>query len=161
MSDPIRPLGQRILRALLGAWLTCFGLAVAAGFTLGENVTFDLLGVLLILSAALVAAPAVLFVVYVERHPPGAVPREMRRSALGSGLSGLFAAAVLFSFPRPAWIFMAPAAALAAVGALAVFRAVRLAAPDPALAAPALHHRTATTTGVIAIVLFVILAAKL
>ena len=168
MSDPTTPrqfpkaLGQRFLQLLLLGWLACLVLTVAAGFTLGENVMFDLLALLLLLSVALVAAPAVLFLAYAERHAPAAVPREMRRSAIGSGLSGLFAAAVLWSFPRPALLFMVPGAVLAALAALVIIRALRLAPPDAAIAgAPPLRHRGATITGVVTIVLFVILAAKL
>ncbi|HXM39273.1 MAG TPA: hypothetical protein VN908_11525 [Gemmatimonadales bacterium] len=167
MSDPAaarqfpKALGQRFLQLLLLGWLACLVLTVAAGFTLGENVMFDLLSLLLLLSVALVAAPAVLFLAYAERHGPAAVPREMRRSAIGSGLSGLFAAAVLWSFPRPALLFMVPGAVLAALAALVIIRALRLAPPDAIAGAPPLRHRGATITGVVTIVLFVILAAKL
>jgi hypothetical protein len=156
-----RSLGQRFLRLLLGAWLLCLMLAVAAGFLLGENVLFDVLLVLLLLSVALVAAPAVLFLAYAERHPAAAVPQEMRRSAIGSGVSNLFAAAVLWSFPRPALVFVIPAALLAALGAVVIVRVLRLARPDAMIEAPPLRHRGVTVTGVVAIVLFVILAAKL
>jgi hypothetical protein len=164
MNDtiPQKTLGQRVLRLLLWTWLACLALTVAAGFTLGEDVMFDLLALLLLLSAALVAAPAVLFLAYAERRPPATVPRDMRRSAIGSGVSGLFAAVVLWSFPRPALLFMVPGAVLAALGALAIVRAARLAPADAGITgAPALRHRGVTITGVVTIVLFVILAAKL
>ena len=155
-------LGQRVLLVLRVGWLLCLVLTVAAGFLLNEDVVWQLLGVLLVLSVALVAAPGILFLVYAERHPPGSVPREMRRSALGSGASGLFAAAVLWSFPRPAWIFMVPGAVLGVVAAVTIYRALRLAPPDAsAPPAPALRHRGVTVTGVVTIVLFVLLAAKL
>jgi hypothetical protein len=163
-STPQQALGQRFLRLLLGGWLLCLALTVAAGFLLSEDVMFDLLAVLLLVSVALVAAPAVLFLVYAERHPPASVPRGMRTSAIGSGLSGLFAAAVLWSFPRPALIFMVPGAVLAAVAAVAIIRALRLAPPlasPDAAPPPPLRHRGVTVTGVVTIVLFVILAAKL
>lgn len=160
MNQPA--LGQRFLRVLLSTWLLCLVLAVASGFLLGENVLFDLLLVLLLLSVALVAAPAVLFLAYAERHPAAAVPQDMRRSAIGSGVSNLFAAAVLWSFPRPALVFVIPAAVLAALAALVIVRVLRLAPPDTGMTdAPSLRHRGVTVTGVVAVVLFVILAAKL
>jgi hypothetical protein len=157
-----RALGQRFLQLLLWTWLLCLVLAVVAGFTLGEDVLFDLLMVLLLLSVALVAAPAVLFLAYAERHPPTDIPRDMRRSAIGSGLSNLFAAAVLWSFPRPALLFVIPAALLAALAALVIVRTLRLERPETsAMEALPLRHRGVTITGVVTIVLFVILAAKL
>lgn len=159
-----RALGQRFLQVLLWTWLLCLVLAVVAGITMGEDVLFDLLQVLLLLSVTLVAAPAVLFLAYVERHPPAAAPRDMRRSAIGSGVSNLFAAAVLWSFPRPALLFVIPAALLAALAALVIVRVLRLPRPDTAptdVPPPPLRHRGVTITGVVTIVLFVILAAKL
>jgi hypothetical protein len=163
MNEPTpRPLGHRFLQALIYGWLLCLVLTVVAGFTLGEDVMFNLLEVLFVMSAALVASPALLFLWYAERRPPAGMSPDMRRSAIGSAVSCLFAALVLWLFPRPVLLFMVPGTVLAALGAVVIMRVVRLAPADPTLAgAPPLKHRGVSLTGVVTIVLFVILAAKL
>ncbi|MFN2570134.1 MAG: hypothetical protein ABR537_00785 [Gemmatimonadales bacterium] len=161
-APPQKALGQRVLQFLLYAWLLCFAVTIAAGFLINEDVMFKLLALLLVLSAALVASPGVVFLIYTARHPATGIPREMRRSAVGSGLTCLFAALMLWLFPRPALLFMIPGALLAALGAVVLVRTLRLARPDPALlTAPPLRHRGVSITGAVAIFLFVILAAKL
>jgi hypothetical protein len=151
----------RSLKLLLWAWLACLVAAVIGGVMQGEDLAFRLLGILALLSVALVATPAVRFTSYVVRHGAAAVPREMRRSAAGSGAGNLFAGVWIWTLPGRPPLFTAIAVGLAALGAFVIGRVLTLAAPDAASAtAPPLRHRGATLTGVVAIFLLVIGYAK-
>jgi len=138
----------RSLKLLLWAWLACLVAAVAGGVWRGEDLALTLLGVLALLSVALVATPAVLFTSYVVRHGAAAVPREMRRSAVGSGAANLFAGAWIWTLPGRPPLVTAIAVGLAALGAFVIGRVLTLGLADAAAAtAPPLRHRAATLTG--------------
>jgi hypothetical protein len=151
----------RLLKLLLWTWLACLVAAVVGGVWRGENLAFTLLSVLALLSVALVAAPAVLFTSYVVRRGAAAVPREMRRSAAGSGVANLLAGVWIWTLPGRPPLFTAIAVGLAALGALVIGRVLTLGPADAAAAtAPPLRHRAATLTGVVAVFLMVIGYAK-
>lgn len=148
-------------RLLLWAWLACVMATVVGGVMQGEDLAFRLLGILALLSVALVATPAAVFTTYVIRHAPAAVPREMRVSAVGSGAANLFAGVWIWTIPGRPLLFSAIAGALAVLGAFVIGRALTLAAPDASAAnVPPLRHRGATITGVVTIFLLVIVYAK-
>ena len=162
MTDSSSPsLGRRPLMLLLWGWLLCLVAAVAGGVMMGEDWGLRLLGILALLSVALVATPAVLFTAYTVRHQAAAVPRDMRVSAVGSGVGNLFAGVWIWTLPGRPPLFSAIAVGLAALGAFVIGRALTLAAPDASAAnVPPLRHRSATITGVVAIFLLVIVYAK-
>jgi len=149
------------LKLLLRGWLICLVAVFVGGVMRGEDLALQLLGILALIAAALVATPAILFANYLVRYGAAAVPREMRRSAVGSGAANLFAGAWIWSLPGRPQIFTAIAVVLAALGAFAIGRALTLDPPDATAAgAPQLRHRSATITGVVTIFLLVIGYAK-
>jgi len=156
-------LGRLPLMLLRRGWLVCLVAVFVGGVMRGEDLALQLLGVLALISVALVATPAVLFAIYLVRYGAAAVPREMRRSAVGTGAANLFAGAWIWSLPgggRPP-LFTALAVGLMVLGAFAIARALTLDAPDAgAAAAPPLRHRGATITGVVTLFLLVIGYAK-
>jgi len=156
-------LGRLPLMLLLRGWLVCLVAVLVGGVMRGEDLALQLLGLLALISVALVATPAVLFALYLVRHGAPAVPREMRRSAVGSGAANLFAGAWIWSLPgggRPP-LFTPIAVALLVLSVFAIARALTLDSPDAsAAAAPPLRHRGATITGVVTVFLLVIGYAK-
>jgi len=149
------------LKLLLRAWLVCLVAVFVGGAMRGEDLALQLLGILALISVALVATPAVLFAIYLVRYGAAAVAREMRRSAVGSGAANLFAGAWIWSLPGRPPLFTPIAVALVALGAFAIARALTLDPPDAAAAgAPPLRHRGATITGVVTVFLLVIGYAK-
>lgn len=156
-------LGRLPLMLLLRGWLVCLAAVFVGGVMRGEDLALQLLGVLALISVALVATPAVLFAIYLVRYGAAAVPREMRRSAVGSGAANLFAGAWIWSLPGGGHppLFTAIAVGLVALGAFAIARALTMDPPDArAAAAPPLRHRGATITGVVTVFLLVIGYAK-
>jgi hypothetical protein len=154
-------LGRLPLMLLLRGWLLCLVAAVVGGVWRGEDLAIALLGVLALLSVALVATPSILFIWYAVRHGAAAVPREMRRSAVGSGVSNLLAGVWIWTLPDRPQLFTAIAIALALLGAFVIGRVLTLGPADAAAAtAPPLRHRGATLTGVVAVFLLVIGYAK-
>ena len=142
-----------ILKWLLRAWLLCLVAAVVGGVMRGEDLAITLLGILGLISVALVATPAVLLTL----HPP----REMRRSAVGSGVANLLAGVWILTLPGRPPLFTAIAVGLGALGVFVIARALTPDQPDASAAsAPPLRHRSATLTGVVAIFLMVIGYAK-
>ena len=148
------------LKLLLRGWLVCLVAVFVGGVMRGEDLALQLLGVLALIAVALVATPVVLFAMYLFRHGAAAVPREMRRSAVGSGAANLFAGAWIWSLPGRPQLFSVIAVGLVALGAFAIARALTLDRPDVAPAAPPLRHRGATITGVVTIFLLVMGYAK-
>ena len=149
------------LKLLFRAWLVCLVAVFVGGVMRGEDLALQLLALLALISVALVATPAVLFAIYLVRFGAAAVPREMRRSAVGSGAANLFAGAWIWSFPGRPHLFTAIAVGLVALGAFAIARALTLDPPGAAAGgAPPLRHRGATITGVVTIFLLVIGYAK-
>jgi len=149
------------LKLLLRAWVICLVAVFVGGVMRGEDLALQLLGILALIAAALVATPAILFAIYLFRHAAAAVPREMRRSAVGSGAANLFAGAWIWSLPGRPPVFTAIAVGLVALGAFAIARALTLDPPDGAAAgAPPLRHRGATITGVVTVFLLMIGYAK-
>ncbi|HEV8398682.1 MAG TPA: hypothetical protein VGQ18_02465 [Gemmatimonadales bacterium] len=140
------------MKWLLRAWLLCLIAAVVGGVWRGEDLLITLLGVLALISVALVATPAIVFAF--------GVPREMRRSAVGSAVGNLFAGAWILTLPGRPLIASALAIGLVALGVIVVGRVLTLPPSDPAPNAPPLRHSSATVTGVITIFLLVIGYAK-
>lgn len=155
-------LGRLPLVLLLRGWLVCLVAAVLGGIWRGEDLALTLLGVLALISIALVASPAKLFAWYAFTRGAAAVPREMRRSALGSGVSNLFAGVWICTIPGRPLLFSVIGTGLALLGLYVVGRVLTLPAPDPAASAPPppLRHFGATLTGVVTIFLLVIGYAK-
>jgi hypothetical protein len=150
-----------LLKVLLRAWLVCLVAVFLGGVWRGENLALQLLGVLALIAVALVATPTVFFAVYLFQRGAAAVPREMRRSVVGSGAANLFSGAWIWSLPGRPPLFSAIAVGLVALGAFAIARALTLDPPDAAAAgAPPLRHRAATITGVVTLFLLVIGYAK-
>ena len=149
------------LKLLLRGWLVCFVAVFVGGVMRGENLALQLLGILALIAAALVATPAIGFTVYLFRNGAAAVPREMRRSAVGSGAANLFAGAWIWSLPGRPLLFTAIAVPLAVLGVYAIARALTLDPPDArAAGAPPLRHRGATIVGIVTLFLLVIGWAK-
>src|SRR6266511_522098 len=115
----------RMMKLLLRGWLVCLVASVLGGMWRGEDLALTLLGVLALIAIALVATPGALFAWY-------GVPREMRRSALGSAVSNLFAGAWIWTLPGRPLVFSVFAIGLLALGAFVIGRALTLSAPDPA-----------------------------
>ena len=154
-------LGRLPLLLLLRGWLVCLVAVFVGGAMRGEDLALQLLGILALISTALVTTPAILFATYLSRHGAAAVPREMRRSAVGSGAANLFAGAWIWSLPGRPPLFSAIAVGLVALGAFAIARALTLDPPDATAAgAPPLRHRGASITGVVTLFLLVIGYAK-
>lgn len=151
----------RPLKVLLWVWLLFLMAAVVGGAMQGEDLALRLLGVLALISVALVATPAVYYAIHMFRYGAAAVPREMRVSSVGSGVANLFAGAWIWTIPGRPPLFTSIAVGLAALGAFVIGRALTLAGPDASAAnVPPLRHRGATLTGVVTIFLMVIVYAK-
>lgn len=149
------------LKVLLRGWLVCLVAVFVGGVMQGEDLAVQLLGILFLIAAALVATPVILFAMYLFRQGAAAVPREMRRSVVGSGAANLFTGAWIWSLPGRPTLFSGIAVALVALGAFAIARALTLDPPEAAAAAaPPLRHRAATITGVVTVFLLVIGYAK-
>ena len=142
-----------MMKLLLRGWLVCLVAAVLGGIWRGEDLALTLLGVLALISVALIAAPAALFARY-------GVSREMRRSALGSGVCNLLAGVWICTIPGRPVLFSVVGTALAVLGLFVIARALKLRAPDATASAPPLRHGGATVTGAVTIFLLVIGYAK-
>lgn len=153
-------LGRLPLLLLLRAWPVCLLAVAAGGVWRGENLAFALLGVLALISVALVAAPAVVFTVYALRHRAAGIPRTLRRSALGSAAANLLAGIWVWTVPYPPSAFRVIGTGLAVLGVFVVGRVLLLGPADPAASTPPLRHFGATLTGVSTIFLMVIGYAK-
>ena len=148
------------MKWLLRAWVVCLIAAIVGGVLRGEDLAITLLGVLALISAALVAAPAVVFAVYTFRHRAAGVPRALRRSALGSAAANLFAGIWIHTLPDRPHAFSVIGAVLVLLGIFTIGRILILGPPDPAASTPPLRHSSATVTGVVTIFLMVIGYAK-
>lgn len=158
-------LGRRLLPLLVAGWLAC---VVVTGVTIAtdrEDIALMFIGLTCLFAALMLAAPALLFLVYARRGPE-AVPQEMRRSAIGSGASNLIVGGLLVF---TVWslgmgkLLLAGTGAMALLGAAVLVRVFTLGKPPRALPdaeTPVLRHRGATVAGVITMLLFIILAPK-
>lgn len=148
------------MKWLLRAWLLCLIAAVVGGAMRGEDLALNLLGVLGLISAALVAAPAVVFTAYAFRHRAAGVPRALRRSALGSAAANILSGVWIWTLPDRPLSFSVIGAVLVVLGIFVIGRVLILGPPDPAASPPPLRHFGATLTGVVTIFLMVIGYAK-
>lgn len=154
-------LGRLPLMLLLRGWLLCLVAAVVGGVWRGEDLALTLLGVLALISVALVVTPSIVFTWYVVQNGAAATPRELRRSALGSAIANLFVGVWIWTIPDRPPLFTAIAITLVAVGAFTLGRVSTLGLPDSSAAnVLPLRHRGATITGVATIFLLVIVYAK-
>lgn len=153
-------LGRLPLMLLLRAWPVCLLATALGGVLRGENLAFTLLGVLALLSVALVAAPALVFTVYAFRHRAAGIPRALRRSALGSAAANLFTGIWIWTLPDRPLSVSVIAAALVVVGVFVIGRVLILGPADPAASTLPLRHFGASVTGVVTVFLMVIGYAK-
>ena len=148
------------MKMLLRAWPVCLLAAAVGGVLRGEDLAITLLGVLALVSVALVATPALMFTVYAFRHRAAGVSRALRRSAIGSAAANLFAGGWIWTIPYPPTLFRVIGAGLVVLGVFVIGRVLLLGPADPAAATPPLRHRSAKVTGVVTIFLLVIGYAK-
>lgn len=153
-------LGRLPLMLLLRAWPVCLLAAIAGGLWRGEDLAITLLGVLALISVALVATPALVFTMYAFRHRAAGIPRSLRRSALGSAAVTLFAAVWMWTIGDRPILFSVISAGLGILAIFVLGRVLILGPPDPAANVPPLRHFGATLTGAVTIFLLVIGYAK-
>ena len=142
-----------MMKLLLRAWLVCLGAVFLGGIWRGEDLALTLLGVLALISIALVATPGALFAWY-------GVSREIRRSALGSAAANLFAGIWIYTLPGRPPIFTVIGTALVVLGVFVIGRMLIVGPADPAASTLPLRHFGATMTGVLTVFLMVIGYAK-
>jgi len=154
-------LGRLPLMLLLRGWLLCLVAAIVGGVWRGEDLALTLLGVLALISVALIVTPGVVFTWYVSKNGAAATPRELRRSALGSAFANLLTGVWIWTIPDRPPLFTAIAIGLALVGVFLFVRVSTLALPDASAAnVLPLRQRGATITGVATIFLLAIVYAK-
>ena len=149
-----------MMKLLLRGWLVCLVAAVLGGVLRGEDLAITLLGVLALISVALVATPAVVFTVYAFRHRAADIPRALRRAALGSAAANLLTGIWIYMVPDRPPAFSVIGAGLVVLGVFVIGRVLILGPADPAATTPPLRHSGATVTGVVTVFLLVIGWAK-
>jgi len=150
-----------MMKLLLRGWLVCLVAVVLGGIWRGEDLLSTLLGVLALISVALVATPAVVFTVYTFRHRAAGIPYALRRSALGSAAANLLTGTWIYDVHDRPLAFSVIGAALVALGVFVIGRVLILGPADPAASTPPLRHFGATLTGVVTVFLMVIGYAKI
>lgn len=141
-----------ILTWLQRAWLVCLVAVIVGGVMRGEDLAITLLGVLFVLTVALVATPAVLLVIDPRR--------EKRPSAIGSGIANLLSSVWIWLLPDRPLLFTAGAILFAALGALVIARTFTAGPSDPAAPPAPLRHRSSTLLGVLTIFVLVVAYGK-
>lgn len=145
-----------MMKLLLRVWVVSLVAVVLGGIWRGEDLALTLLGVLALISVALVATPAILFTVYAFQHRAAGIPRALRRSALGSAVTNLLTGTWIYMVHDRPFAFSVAAAALVLLGVFVIGRVLILGPADPAASAPPLRHAGATLTGVVTVFLLVI-----